>query len=114
MPDMPETPEPLDDTRYLQIAEQALAAIEAAADAVDLDSKRDGSVLRLELDSGDQVIVNLQQPTHQIWLASRAGAHHYVWSGSYWCDTRSGETLGAALHRVMQTLDAPPLHLPTL
>lgn len=104
----------LDDTRYLQIAEQAMAAIETAADAADLDSKRDGSVLRLELDSGDQVIVNLQQPTHQLWLASRAGAHHYVWNGSYWCDTRTGETLGAALQRVMDTLEAPPLRLPTL
>ena len=100
-----------DDTRYLQIAEQAMAAIEAAADAADLDSKRDGAVLRLELDSGDQVIVNLQQPTHQLWLASRAGAHHYVWSGSHWCDTRTGETLGAALQRVMDTLGAAPLNL---
>ena len=114
MSNLPEKPEPLDDTRYLQIAEQAMAAIETAADAADLDSKRDGSVLRLELDSGDQVIINLQQPTHQVGLASRAGAHHFVWSGSHWCDTRTGETLGAALHRVMQTLDAPPLDLPTL
>lgn len=102
------------DTRYLQIAEQAMTAIEAAGDAADLDSKRDGSVLRLELDSGDQVIVNLQQPTHQLWLASRAGAHHYVWNGSHWCDTRTGETLGAALQRVMGTLSGPPLNLPTL
>lgn len=107
-------PDTLDDTRYLQIAEQAMAAIETAADAADLDSKRDGAVLRLELDSGDQVIINLQQPTHQLWLASRAGAHHYVWSGSHWCDTRSGETLGASLQRVMDTLEAPRLNLPTL
>ncbi len=104
----------LDDTRYLQLAEQALAAIEAAADAADLDSKRDGSVLRLDLDSGDQVIVNLQQPTHQLWLASRAGAHHYVWNGRLWQDTRTAETLGAALHRVMDTLGAPPLDVPSL
>lgn len=104
----------LDDTRYLQLAEQAMAAIEAAADAADIDSKREGSVLRLELDSGDQVIINLQQPMHQIWLASRAGAHHYVWNGSHWGDTRTGETLGAALQRVMRTLDAPALHLPNL
>ena len=104
----------LDDTRYLQIAEQAMAAIEAAADAADLDSKRDGSVLRLELDSGDQVIVNLQQPTHQVWLASRVGAHHYVWNGQHWCDTRTGETLGAAMQRVMAALGAPLLSLPSL
>jgi len=102
----------LDDTRYLQLAEQALAAIETAADRADIDSKRDGSVLRLELDSGDQIIVNLQQPRQEIWLASRAGAHHYVWNGSHWCDTRTGETLGAALQRVMRTLDAPTLDLP--
>ena len=107
-------PDSLDDTRYLQIAEQAMAAIEAAADAADLDSKRDGSVLRLELDSGDQVIVNLQQPTHQVWLASRVGAHHYVWNGQHWCDTRTGETLGAAMQRVMAALDVPALSLPTL
>ncbi|WP_298288115.1 iron donor protein CyaY [Thiomonas sp.] len=104
----------LDDTRYLQLAEQAMAAIESAADAADLDSKRDGAVLRLELDGGDQIIVNLQQPTHQLWLASRAGAHHYVWNGAHWCDTRTGETLGAALQRVMRTLDGPELDVPSL
>ena len=104
----------LDDTRYLQLAEQALADIEIAADSADLDSKRDGSVLRIELDSGEQIIINLQQPTQQIWLASRVGAHHYVWSGSRWCDTRTDETLGAALGRVMAALGAPTLQLPDL
>lgn len=107
-------PERLDDTRYLQMAEQALTAIETAADGADLDSKRDGSVLRIELDSGEQVIVNLQQPTQQIWLASRVGAHHYVWNGSRWCDTRTDETLGAALRRVMAALGAPALQFPDL
>jgi CyaY protein len=105
-------PERLDDTRYLQMAEVVLAGIETAADGADLDSKRDGSVLRIDLDSGDQIIVNLQQPTQQIWLASRVGAHHYVWDGSRWRDTRTQETLGDALRRVMAALGAPTLQLP--
>lgn len=102
----------LDDTRYLQLAEQALAAIEAAADAADLDSKRDGtSVLKIELDSGEALVINKQQPTHQIWLAARTGAHHYVWDGAAWRDTRSDETLGAAIARIMAALGGPALDL---
>lgn len=101
----------LDDTRYLQLAEHALGLIETAADTADLDTKRDGSVLKIELDSGDAVVINLQQPTHQVWLAARTGAHHYVWNGDAWCDTRSEETLAQAVARVMAALGGPELDL---
>jgi CyaY protein len=75
---------------YLRQAEATLQRIEAAADAIDLDSKREGSVLTLEFDSGDQVIVNLQPAIDELWLASRFGAYHFRHADGAWRDTREG------------------------
>ena len=67
----------LSQSQYLNLAEQAMRAVENAADAADLDSRRDGSVLNLELDNGEQVIINLQAPVQELWLASKSGAYHF-------------------------------------
>jgi frataxin-like iron-binding protein CyaY len=42
----------------------------------------------VELESGPSIIVNAQAPTQQLGLASRQGAHHFVWHDDHWEDTR--------------------------
>ena len=49
--------------------------LEEAGD--DFDCSRSGNVLTIELDSGEQVVVNIQTPMHEIWCASRFGGHHF-------------------------------------
>ncbi len=96
---------------YLHAAEAALDRIEAAADAVDLDSKREGSVLTLELDNGAQVIINLQPAIDELWLASARGAYHFRQSEGRWRDTRGGLDFDALVREAVSALGGPELAL---
>lgn len=89
------------ESEFLERAEDALRAIENAADAVDIEVTRAGNVLTLELADGSRVVVNSQAPMQQMWLAARSGAHHYGWVEGEWRDTRDGSELFAALSRVV-------------
>jgi CyaY protein len=43
------------------------------------------------------VIVNLQPPKHEIWLAAKAGGFHYKYVDGQWRDTRDNSEFFAAL-----------------
>ncbi len=101
----------LSQSQYLDLAEQAMRAVENAADAADLDSRRDGSVLNLELDNGEQVIINLQAPVQELWLASKSGAYHFRCSRGRWIDTREGLAFGELLRRAVMEQGGPQLEL---
>lgn len=83
------------ETEFIELAESTLqriqAAVEAAADEVDVD--RQGNVLTIEFDDGFQIVINKQTPTQQLWLASLKGGHHYERSGDQWVDTCSSRTI---------------------
>jgi len=80
----------LPQTDYLSLADAMLSRVETAADAADIDSKREGSVLTLELDNDEKIIINLQAPLQELWLASKSGAYHFRYGAGQWLDTRSG------------------------
>ncbi len=101
----------LSQSQYLNLAEQAMRAVENAADAADLDSRRDGSVLNLELDNGEQVIINLQAPVQELWLASKSGAYHFRWTQGRWRDTREGLGFAELLLRAVTEQGGPHLDL---
>lgn len=99
----------LPQSEYLSLAEATLREIEAAADRADLDSKREGSVLTLELDNGEKVIINLQPPIQELWLASKAGAYHFRWSEGRWLDTRGGREFGDLVREAVVAQGGPDL-----
>lgn len=101
----------LPQSEYLRLAESTLAAVERAADAADLDSRRDGGVLTLEVEGTGQVIINLQPAIQELWLASRAGAYHFRYGEAAWLDTRSGRPFAAVLLEAMAALGGPALDL---
>jgi CyaY protein len=86
----------MNETQYLQKIEEAFEWAESVVDDwasrydMDLESKRMGSVLEVEFESGQKIILNAQAPTQQLWLASVEGAHHFVWqiNEQAWLDTR--------------------------
>jgi CyaY protein len=94
------------DVEYMDLAEEALSAIETACDRlngeadVDIDNQRTGGLLNLFLGEGGQVVVNLQKPLHEIWLAARRGGFHFKWNGEKWTDTKTGVELFALLSEV--------------
>jgi CyaY protein len=101
------------ETEFSERAEAALAAIEAAADAVDadIDCSRSGSVLTLEFENGGRIVVNTQMPMRQIWVAARSGGFHFAFDGQHWRDTRDGAELFAALSRLASAQGGRPVVL---
>jgi CyaY protein len=99
------------ESEFLERAENALRAVESAADAADIDIEvtRAGNVLTLELADGSRVVINSQAPMQQMWLAARSGAHHYAWVDGEWRDTRDGSELFAALSRIVSAEGGSPV-----
>lgn len=82
------------DTEFLDIAESTLKAIETCCDRInvesdlDLDIQRNGNVVTLIFVDRSQIVVNLQKPLQEIWLASKDGGYHFRWKQGQWQDTR--------------------------
>jgi CyaY protein len=93
------------DPEYMDRAESALAAIERACDRIndateaDIDNQRVGGMITLSFPNGSQLIVNLQKPLQEIWLAARSGGYHYRHDGTAWVDTKTGEEFFSNLSR---------------
>jgi len=89
----------MSDSDYLSRAEAVLAAVEAALDDIDADieAERNGNVLTLEFENGSKIIVNLQPPMQEVWIAAKAGGFHFRYIDGEWRDTRNGTEFYAAL-----------------
>lgn len=89
------------ESEFLALAEAVLAQVEAAVEGsdVDIDCERSGNVLTLEFEDGSKIIVNLQTPMSEIWIAARSGGYHYRLKGEKWRDTRDDSELFEALSR---------------
>jgi CyaY protein len=84
----------MNDTEYLDRAEALLQKVEIACDLIndttdaDIDNQRVGGMVTMTFSNGSQIIVNLQKPLQEIWLAARAGGFHYKFDGAQWMDTK--------------------------
>ena len=89
----------MSDSEYLTRAEAALAAIERTLDdtEADIEFARSGNVLTLEFENRTKIIVNLQPPMHEIWIAAKSGGFHFRYADGAWRDTRNGTEFFAAL-----------------
>jgi len=82
------------DQEFLTHAEQLLTQLELACDhlndntSLDIDNQRVGSMITLSLANQSQIVVNLQKPLHEVWLASRSGGYHFKRHNSSWMDTK--------------------------
>ena len=103
------------DPEYMDRAEAALAAIEQGCDRIndateaDIDNQRVGGMITLTFRNGSQLIINLQKPLHELWLAARSGGYHYRYDGSAWVDTKTGEEFFANLSREASLQAGQPL-----
>ncbi len=82
------------DLEYLDHAERLLCAVELACDRIndstdaDIDNQRVGGMVTLSFANGSQIIINLQKPLQEVWMAARAGGFHYRHDGQQWQDTK--------------------------
>ncbi len=76
------------DPEYMDRAEALLGRIEACCDRIndetdaDMDNQRVGGMVTLIFGNGTQIVVNMQKPLHEIWMAAKAGGFHYKFDGA--------------------------------
>lgn len=93
------------DLEYQDLAESALRAIELACDRIndetdaDIDNQRTGGMITLTFSNRSQIIINLQKPLQEIWMAAKAGGFHYRFNRTHWADTRDSSEFFANLSR---------------
>jgi len=93
------------DTEFLDRAETVLRQIERSCDRIndeseaDIDNQRVGGMITLVFDNKSQIIINLQKPLHEIWLAARSGGYHFKFDGQAWQDTKGQGEFFANLSR---------------
>lgn len=91
------------DLEFMDRAESALQAIEQCCDRIneqtdaDVDNQRVGGMVTLVFANHSQIVVNLQKPLHEIWLAARSGGYHFKYDGGAWRDTKGQGELFARL-----------------
>ena len=86
------------DPEFMDHAEILLKAVESSCDRIndeslaDIDNQRVGSMVTLVFANRSQIVINLQKPLHEVWLAAKSGGYHYKYSSGQWLDTKgSGE-----------------------
>ncbi len=93
------------DPEFMDLAERVLKAVEASCDRIndktsaDIDNQRSGGMITLAFANRSQIVINLQKPLHEIWLAARCGGFHYRYDGTRWLDTKGEGEFFASLSR---------------
>ena len=93
------------DTEFMDQAERVLKAVEANCDrinevsSVDIDNQRTGGMVTLVFANRSHIVINLQKPLHEIWLAAKCGGFHYQFDGKQWMDTKGQGEFFASLSR---------------
>lgn len=91
------------DPEFLNLAENLLRSVEATCDKIneetdaDIDNQRVGGMVTMTFANRSQIIINLQKPLHEVWMAAKAGGYHYRFVDGQWQDTKSREEFFAAL-----------------
>ncbi|WP_419185581.1 iron donor protein CyaY [Polynucleobacter meluiroseus] len=94
----------MDDKQFYQLGSNLLqsieVALEAADDALDLDldvERQGGNVINIRFRDRSVIVINMQAPLHEIWVAAKSGGYHYRWAGTLatplWLDTKTEHEL---------------------
>ncbi len=82
------------DLEFMDHAEKLLLAVERSCDRIndetdaDVDAQRSGGMVTLTFPNRSQIVINLQKPLHEVWMAARSGGYHYRFDGQRWQDTK--------------------------
>ena len=103
------------DLEFLDQAEKLLLAVERSCDRIndagdaDVDSQRTGGMVTLTFPNRSQIIINLQRPLHEVWMAAKSGGYHYRFDGAAWQDTKGAGEFFDRLSRDAEQQSGTPL-----
>ncbi|CAN7241480.1 iron donor protein CyaY [Acidovorax sp. LjRoot129] len=93
------------DLEFMDHAEKLLLAVERSCDRInddtdaDVDAQRSGGMVTLTFPNRTQIVINLQRPLHEVWMAAKSGGYHYRFDGAAWQDTKGAGEFFACLSR---------------
>ncbi|RYF48701.1 MAG: iron donor protein CyaY [Comamonadaceae bacterium] len=93
------------DLEFIDHAEKLLLAVERSCDRInddtdaDVDAQRSGGMVTLTFSNRTQIVINLQRPLHEVWMAAKSGGYHYRFDGAAWQDTKGAGEFFACLSR---------------
>ena len=93
------------DLEFQNHAEALLTAVEACCDRLndasdaDIDNQRVGAMVTLVFANKSQIVINLQKPLHEVWMAAKAGGYHYRFDQGQWQDSKGQGEFFAQLSR---------------
>ncbi|OIN91365.1 MAG: iron donor protein CyaY [Comamonadaceae bacterium CG1_02_60_18] len=93
------------DTEFMDQAERLLKAVEVACDRInettdaDIDNQRSGGMVTLVFANRSQIVINLQKPLHEVWMAAKCGGFHYKFDGKQWSDSKGQGEFFSSLSR---------------
>lgn len=103
------------DLEFLDRAEALLQAVEACCDRIndastaDVDNQRVGGMVTLVFENRSQIVINLQKPLHEVWMAAKSGGYHYRFADGNWQDTKGDGEFFADLTRNASLQAGTPL-----
>ncbi|MGF1743243.1 iron donor protein CyaY [Vibrio profundum] len=82
----------MNDTEFHQHVDEQLQIIEEMIDesGADIDYETTGNVMTLEFEDRSQIIINRQEPMHELWLASKSGGYHCKLLDGTWTCSKTG------------------------
>ena len=93
----------MNDSEFHQLADTLWLTIEERLDDWDGDSDIDceinGGVLTISFENGSKIIINRQEPLHQVWLATKQGGYHFDLKGDEWCAIAAAKRSGICWSR---------------
>ena len=93
----------VDETTYERLAADTFKRVLDLfqdVDPEDADVEVAGDVIRIDLRSGQRIVLNTQRPVRQIWLAGGQSAWHFSYDGQVWLDDKGRGELFEILRRL--------------
>ncbi|UEC01716.1 iron donor protein CyaY [Burkholderia vietnamiensis] len=107
----------MENSEFRGLATAVLDSLQQQADAwfqeldIDVDGARNGSMLTLTFLNRSPVIVNIQAPVQELWVATPGQGYHYRRreEDGQWHDIRTDEVLEQTLSRICSDFSGRPL-----
>lgn len=84
----------MQDSEFHQLADDLMLTLEEQLDAhegdSDIDYETHAGIMTITFENGSKIIINRQEPLHQIWLATKGGGYHFAYQNGSWICNRSG------------------------
>ncbi|MDX5630159.1 MULTISPECIES: iron donor protein CyaY [unclassified Brenneria] len=97
----------MNDSEFHQLADELMLQLEETLDQfdgdADIDYETNGGVMTLTFENKTKIVINRQEPLHQIWLATKTGGYHFNYQDKRWVCDRSGEDFMSLLSAACST-----------